>query len=218
MVLRTLFAFVVLPCCMCRYTITATQPLKINETLLSKGNNFELGFFNPGNSTNWYIGIHYAKLPEKTIVWVLNRDDPINDTSGVILTVDELGNLALYGHSNMKIPVWSTNISNKATDSGSSTISAMLLDTGNLVLINNNNGNRLWQSFDYPTDTFLPGMKLGLNKRTGLKWSLSSWKTGYDPGTGEYSYKIDLAGMFFFYLFFLFRYALFLLLIILAKI
>ncbi|MFS7979052.1 putative non-specific serine/threonine protein kinase [Helianthus anomalus] len=34
-----------------------------------------------------------------------------------------------------------------------------LLDTGNAVLMNVASGSPLWQSFENPTDTFLPGMK-----------------------------------------------------------
>ncbi|KAI7988837.1 G-type lectin S-receptor-like serine/threonine-protein kinase [Camellia lanceoleosa] len=40
--------------------------------------------------------------------------------------------------------------------------SATLLDTGNLVL--RAGKHIVWQSFDYPSDTWLPGMKLGLFK------------------------------------------------------
>ena len=184
-----------LSCCNCRDTITTDQPLKFKESLLSKENNFELWFFNPGNSTNWYVGIRYAKLPEKAIVWVANRDAPINDTSGVFLAVNEIGNLALYAHNNTNIPIWSTNVSSQLASDSSDTISAQLLDTGNLVLISKKNGNFLWQGFDYPTDTYLPAMKLGFNRRTGHEWSISSWKTENDPGTGQYSYKIDLTGI-----------------------
>ncbi|KAK0602356.1 hypothetical protein LWI29_032574 [Acer saccharum] len=36
-------------------------------------------------------------------------------------------------------------------------------------------GQILWQSFDSPTSAFLPGMKLGINHKTGQNWSLTSW-------------------------------------------
>lgn len=36
-----------------------------------------------------------------------------------------------------------------------------LLDSGNLVY-SDEEGNIIWQSFEFPTDTFLPGMKIGL--------------------------------------------------------
>ncbi|TXG67240.1 hypothetical protein EZV62_008515 [Acer yangbiense] len=41
--------------------------------------------------------------------------------------------------------------------------------------------NYLWQSFDHPTATLLPGMKLGRNFVTGLDKNLSSWKSLEDP-------------------------------------
>ncbi|KAL3503303.1 hypothetical protein ACH5RR_037752 [Cinchona calisaya] len=47
-----------------------------------------------------------------------------------------------------------------------------LLDTGNLVVKDSNDNNKemfLWQSVDYPTDTLLPGMKVGRNFVTGLE-------------------------------------------------
>lgn len=72
-----------------------------------------------------------------------------------------------------------------------------LLDTGNLVLKDENNGSSsqesyLWQSFDYPSDTLLPGMKLGWDFRAGLKRSLTAWKSSNDPCPGKLSYGFEL--------------------------
>jgi hypothetical protein len=53
----------------------------------------------------------------------------------------------------------------------------------------------LWQSFDYPCDTFLPEMKLGWNFVTGLERFSSSWKSTEDPAPGEYSLRIDPRGL-----------------------
>ncbi|MCD7463257.1 hypothetical protein HAX54_050216 [Datura stramonium] len=50
----------------------------------------------------------------------------------------------------------------------------------------------LWQSFDYPSDTLLPGMKLGWDLRTGLNRQLSSWRNLDDPSPGELSNGIEL--------------------------
>ncbi|OMO66783.1 hypothetical protein COLO4_30392 [Corchorus olitorius] len=47
--------------------------------------------------------------------------------------------------------------------------------------------NVLWQSFDYPTDTLLPGMKLGIDFKTGHKWSLTSWISDEVPATGSFT-------------------------------
>ncbi|XP_035544606.1 G-type lectin S-receptor-like serine/threonine-protein kinase At1g11410 [Juglans regia] len=52
----------------------------------------------------------------------------------------------------------------------------------------------LWQSFDYPTNTLVPNMKVGLDRRTGLNRVLTSWKSKDDPGTGNWLYKIDSNG------------------------
>lgn len=197
-----IFMFLLLPSCTCRDTITAVQPLEFGASILSKENKlFELGFFqSSGNSVAWYVGIWYAKLTdEKTKAWVANRDNPINDTSNVFLTIDGHGNLVI-GHNNTDEVLF--NVSNGSATYG--TILARLLDTGNLVLVQENDSNDeipLWQSFDYPTDTILPGMKIGLNRRTGLKWTVTSWKSEDDPGTGDYSYGIDLTGLPQFFLF-----------------
>lgn len=57
-----------------------------------------------------------------------------------------------------------------------------------------NEGNFLWQSFDYSCDTVLPGMKLGWNLVTGLERFLSSSKNENDPSKVDYSLKFDLRG------------------------
>ncbi|MCI11615.1 receptor-like serine/threonine-protein kinase SD1-8-like, partial [Trifolium medium] len=74
---------------------------------------------------------------------------------------------------------------------------ATLLDTGNLVLVNTSNKAILWQSFDYPTDTLLPGMNLGQDIDTGYTWSLRSWKSTDDPSPGPYTlqYNFGLASL-----------------------
>ncbi|KAI3816102.1 hypothetical protein L1987_15791 [Smallanthus sonchifolius] len=68
-----------------------------------------------------------------------------------------------------------------------------LLDTGNLIVWNENK-NLIWQSFDYPGDTFLPGMKFGKDLVTGLQRCMTSWKSPDDPSVGEYSSIIDTNG------------------------
>jgi hypothetical protein len=124
------------------------------------------------NPTYRYVGIWYNTLapgPVRTVVWVANRDRAIiNDTSGV-LSIDLHGNLVLYVKDRINQPVWSTNIivSKKSSRNNNSTILAQLLDSGNLILFHNETSKVLWQSFDYPTDTAIPGMKLGLDRTTG---------------------------------------------------
>ncbi|KAI5331017.1 hypothetical protein L3X38_021143 [Prunus dulcis] len=187
-------------CCNSIDSITTDQAIRDGEVLVSNGEVFELGFFRPGKSTNHYVGIWYKKDVEKTVVWVANRDNPINDTSGV-LSIGAHGNcshrnLILYARNQTNIPVWSTksNVSISSSSTPDPKYKAQLLDTGNLVLVEQDSQKVTWLSFDYPTDTILPHMKLGLDKRTGFSWFLTSWKSEDDPGTGNYTYAIDPNG------------------------
>ncbi|KAF3955458.1 hypothetical protein CMV_019323 [Castanea mollissima] len=167
-------------------TITISKPIRDGDVLVSKGETFALGFFSPGVSTNRYVGIRYYRAPEQSVVWVANRDNPINDTSGV-LSIDVHGNLLLHVEERNQ-SIWSTNI---VTQSSNNCTHAQLLDSGNLILVLNKTSEVLWQSFDYPTDTTLPNMKLGLDRTTGLNRILTSWKSKDDPGTGNCSYVLN---------------------------
>ncbi|KAG1368213.1 receptor-like serine/threonine-protein kinase SD1-8 [Cocos nucifera] len=168
-------------------TITPNTPLSDGKTLVSAGGNFELGFFSPGNLKNRYLGIWYKNISTQTVVWVANREAPLTDNTGS-LNISSDGNLIL---SNQAAKVfWSTS-SSKA-----SSPVAQLLDTGNFVLKEGNHDSYslLWQSFDHPCDTLLPGMKLGFNFTTGLDLYLTTWKSTDDPSPGDYSFKLDPYG------------------------
>jgi hypothetical protein len=45
----------------------------------------------------------------------------------------------------------------------------------------------LWESFDYPSDTLLPGMKLWMDFETNQKSILTSWISGQIPSFGGFS-------------------------------
>ncbi|XP_016649102.1 PREDICTED: G-type lectin S-receptor-like serine/threonine-protein kinase CES101 isoform X3 [Prunus mume] len=53
----------------------------------------------------------------------------------------------------------------------------------------------LWQSFDYPTGTLLPKMKLGFDRKTGLNWTLNSWRTDNLPAMGSFTLGLDPTGL-----------------------
>ncbi|XP_060675112.1 G-type lectin S-receptor-like serine/threonine-protein kinase At4g27290 isoform X2 [Ziziphus jujuba] len=166
-------------------TISETQTITENSTLVSKSGEFELGFFSPGRSTNRYVGIWYKDIPGQIVVWVANRQNPINDSSGILM-INSTGHVVLHGQ--MSSVVWSAS----PTQSVQAPI-LQLLDTGNLVLRDEkdeNSHNYLWQSFDYPTDTLLPGMKLGWDLKTGLDRRIVSWKSPDDPSPGDFSWMI----------------------------
>ncbi|RZC56843.1 hypothetical protein C5167_015704 [Papaver somniferum] len=165
-------------------TTTSTQVITGSQTLISSGQIFKLGFFNPSNSTNRYVGIWYNKFPVQTNVWVANKNNPIKDTSGTLGIADE-GNLVIS--NGRGVVLWTTNISNTAN--ANNTV-VELLDTGNLVLSLINDRTRfLWQSFDHPTDTLLPLMQIGASTRQ----ELASWKDESDPSQGIFSAGLEPA-------------------------
>ncbi|CDY14347.1 BnaA10g07080D [Brassica napus] len=67
--------------------ITFTSPINDTDSLLSKSGVFRFGFFTPVNSTTRirYVGIWYDKIPKQTVVWVANKDTPINETTLPVL-------------------------------------------------------------------------------------------------------------------------------------
>ncbi|TXG67277.1 hypothetical protein EZV62_008552 [Acer yangbiense] len=161
------------------------------RTLVSGDGRFELGFFSPGSSKNRYVGIWYKKDPIKTVVWVANRINPINDSSGVLM-INSTGSPVVVIRQN-KTVVWSAN----STKEAKSSVVLQLLNSGNLVLRNEQSSgfsSYLWQSFDYPCDTLLPEMKLGWDLKTGLERRLSSWKSPDDPSPGDFTYGVQLQG------------------------
>ncbi|TXG67110.1 hypothetical protein EZV62_008385 [Acer yangbiense] len=171
-------------------TISLAQPIRDGETLVSASQSFELGFFTPGNSNNRYLGIWY-KFNHSTVVWVANRKNPITDKQGMLVMRDD-GNLVLL--SKDKKIIWSTNSSRVLENPV-----GQLLDSGNLVIrdnINMSSDGYVWQSFDYPSDTFLPGMKLGWNLRTGFERYLTPWRSADDPSSsGDFSFRLDIHGL-----------------------
>ncbi|XP_050288374.1 G-type lectin S-receptor-like serine/threonine-protein kinase At1g11330 isoform X2 [Quercus robur] len=166
-------------------TIRSSQFIKDKDSdyMISNGSVFKLGFFSPVNSTNRYLGIWYNNISAFTIVWVANRQKPLNDSSG-LLTISKDGNVVVL--NGQKEILWSSNVNNSIANS-----SAQLLDSGNLVLKENTIGTILWESFKNPSDTSLPEMKLSTNERTGEKVQLTSWKSPSNPSIGSFSVGIS---------------------------
>ncbi|XP_052734868.1 G-type lectin S-receptor-like serine/threonine-protein kinase B120 isoform X3 [Vigna angularis] len=159
------------------------------ETLVSEELNFTLGFFSSDNSSSRYVGIWYHSIPATPVIWVANGDKPINGTGGSI-TIANDGNLVV--HDGAKNLVWSTQVS---IDSSTKNCSAKLRETGNLVL--SCERKDLWQSFENPTDTFMPGMRVPVGASTGNSsgYVFTSWKSSTDPSKGNYTMGVDPKGL-----------------------
>ncbi|KAK9025711.1 hypothetical protein V6N11_038569 [Hibiscus sabdariffa] len=178
-------------------TMYPGQSLSGNQTISSGNGRFELGFFKPaGNSTAYYVGIWYRNLTvDQTVVWVANRDAPLLDPSSSKLELTRNGSLVLYNQD--EIPVWSSEWSSSNTLDGS--IVAVLEDCGNLVLRYGSSSSAsdvVWESFDHPTDTWLPGAKIGgsMMSKEGQRQSYVSWSSSSDPSPGPFSLGLDMDG------------------------
>ncbi|XP_038985515.1 G-type lectin S-receptor-like serine/threonine-protein kinase At2g19130 [Phoenix dactylifera] len=162
--------------------------------MVSRGGNFELGFFTPGNPHKYYLGIWYKKVSKQTVVWVANRERPVFNTSSLELKLSEDGNLILVTHSENII--WSSNSMFTASNLGI----AVLHDDGNLVIKDDSTSHVSWQSFDHPTNTWLPGAKLGYDKFSKENRFLTSWRNSEDPSPGLFSAEVNRNGIFHFFL------------------
>ncbi|GLT63593.1 hypothetical protein SLA2020_361490 [Shorea laevis] len=183
-------------------TLEQGKQLRYWEQLKSPNKRFTLGFFVPYWSNSYhdsvddsFLGIWYSNqtMPEDSDeedfpilpmvpVWIANRESPVMKGLGV-LSVGSNGDLKiLSGDTKVTTSLYSTRATINA--------SASLQDDGNFVLreLDSNGSVKgiLWQSFHYPTDTLLPGMKLGI--RTKLR----SWKSYYgSPAPGYFTLGLD---------------------------
>ncbi|XWS77001.1 hypothetical protein CRYUN_Cryun01aG0226600 [Craigia yunnanensis] len=145
-----------------------------NATVHSVNRTFELGFFSTNGESNWYLGIWYSSIPTQTRVWVANREKPIKNITQSSLEITETGQLAVK--ESPESVVWQSTNTEKAKKFD-------LLDSGNLVLYSSE-GSKIWQSFDHPTDTWLPGMNFTAQR------SLTAWKSLFDPSPGHFSLRL----------------------------
>ncbi|CAA0838784.1 G-type lectin S-receptor-like serine/threonine-protein kinase [Striga hermonthica] len=171
-------------------TLNASGSIRDGESLVSSGGTFELGFFSLRNPSRRYLGIWFRNITVRTYVWVANGPTPLGSGGGILRFVGPTGNLALLDGGLNGTIVWSTN----SSGSGSS---ARLLDSGNLVVqaAGLESGPPAWQSFEHPSDTFLPGMSFGVNYVRGIDARYTSWRSADDdPSPGDYTSRLDPTG------------------------
>ncbi|KAJ4818390.1 Serine/threonine-protein kinase [Rhynchospora pubera] len=171
-------------------TLNPGESLNSSQTLVSEHNVFQLGFISEDesrfvNSSLWvsskvyYLAISFVKSPD-TVIWKANRDNPINQTE-FSLELSPKGNLVLYqtnfAQNQTNQVIWSSG--EKASNPASTVL--VLLDNGNLVIRDREKSSRItWQSFDHPTDAWLPGAPLGSDKFSGMNILLSYGKSSFE--------------------------------------
>ncbi|CAI9100003.1 OLC1v1036917C1 [Oldenlandia corymbosa var. corymbosa] len=146
---------------------------------VSSNGNFALGFFK--TLDQYRIGIRFASksipIDKQTVVWVAGADLTVGNKS--YFRLDRRGNLILYD-SESEVIAWSSKTSK------ASVVSAILQDDGNFVLLNNER-IVVWQSFDIPSDTLLPGQNFSVSHvlRPPRQKSLSSYYSLYLDTSGQ---------------------------------
>ncbi|CAA0813253.1 receptor-like protein kinase 1 [Striga hermonthica] len=123
-----------------------------NSSWKSSSGEFALGFQRV-SPHGYLLAITFDQLSEKTIVWAANRDKLAKPGSFAQISAD--GGLELIGPTGEHI--WASNITGPG-----SVARGTMLDNGNFVL-ERQDSVVLWQSFNEPTDTLLPGQVLNQN-------------------------------------------------------
>ncbi|KAG5017859.1 hypothetical protein JHK82_023463 [Glycine max] len=144
------------------------------DSIVSPNQMFCAGFFQVGeNAFSFAIWFndphtHNNNHNNRNVVWIANREQPVNGKLSKLSLLNS-GSIVLLDAD--QITTWSSNTASNAP------LELNLQDDGNLVL-RELQGTILWQSFDSPTDTLLPGQPL--TRYTQLVSSRS--KTNHSSG------------------------------------
>ncbi|KAK9095811.1 hypothetical protein Sjap_021308 [Stephania japonica] len=147
---------------------------KPNDVLMSSNGVFATGFRSVGDNA-YCFAIWFTGSSDLTIVWMANRDHPVNGKGSVLSLLGD-GNLVLKDVG--EINTWATD-----TNSASQ-VELIMLDTGNLVLQTLEN-DIIWESFKFPTDTLLAYQHIDRYTK------LVSLRSQSNYSSGAYSFYFD---------------------------
>ncbi|KAK6785250.1 hypothetical protein RDI58_018705 [Solanum bulbocastanum] len=159
------------------HSVDFTDGTTVRAILLrgSFGPKYACGFYCNGNcdtylfaifivQTNSASGITLPTTGFPQVVWSANRNKPVRINSTLELTAQ--GDLVLRDADGTL--AWSTNTTGKFI------AGLNLTDEGNLVLFDSKNAT-VWQSFDHPTDSLVPGQRLVSGMKLTASVSTTNW-------------------------------------------
>ncbi|XVF14951.1 hypothetical protein REPUB_Repub09cG0105500 [Reevesia pubescens] len=149
-----------------------------NISWMSPSGVFAFGFY--PKAKGYLVGIFIAGIPQKTVVWTANRDkSPVPNNVTLNLTID--------GRLILQFPNGQETIITENSNSSEPAATAAMLDSGNFILYDSDQ-KKIWQSFEYPTNTLLPGQRLYPG------YQLFSSVSETDESTGRFRLKMQHDG------------------------
>lgn len=150
-----------------------------NNYWVSSNGDFAVRFCSFQNQYRIGIQFYSSSIPinKQTVVWTAGAELTVANKS--YFQLDNSGELVLFDSSTGGI-AWTS----KTGDA--SVVSAVLRDDGNLVLLNKEK-DAVWQSFDNPSDTLLPGQNFSISHvlRPPSKNPVSSYYSLYMDVLGQ---------------------------------
>ncbi|KAH7447498.1 hypothetical protein KP509_01G109100 [Ceratopteris richardii] len=160
-------------------------------TPLLRSNNarFEWGWVTT-SSSKYLLAIVYTPINDSNVategrstggqlVWIANRNHPVDKGATVELTRN--GDLELQSNREVgdlaasTVPIWSAECSFQ--QSGCNGVTVILNEQGNLILLNATE-HVVWQSFDHPSDTLLPGQVIATGTQVAASVSFNNVSEG----------------------------------------
>ncbi|KAF3452591.1 hypothetical protein FNV43_RR03024 [Rhamnella rubrinervis] len=162
--------------------VTLSQSLNAGDhkasSWLSPSGDFAFGFQQVDNDQDLFLlSIWFEKVPDKTVVWYADKNNPVPRGSKVTLTPD--AGLLLSDPQGEQL--WNSDPIVSQVDF------AFMNDTGNIQLQNKNSEN-IWESFNHPTDTLLPTQTMEKGD------SISSRLSGTNFSQGRFQLRLQPNG------------------------
>lgn len=158
---------------------TEWSGIKTTTIDFSDNGTFGCGFFCEGNCDTYLFAIYTSS---SLLVWSANRNNPVKKNATL-----ELTRSGLVLKDSDGTTTWSTTTS---TSGGNKSVAGLdLTEMGNLMLLDENGGT-VWQSFDHPVDSLLQGQKLVAGK------NLTSNASPSNQSTGMFSLSVTNEGLF----------------------